>query len=41
MNPTIVSTQMTLKSNAEREKQVAEEYIQHDFILKKAKNRQN
>lgn len=37
MNPAIVSKQMTLKSNAEREKQVAEECIQHDFIDKKGK----
>lgn len=37
MNPAIVSKQMTLKSNAEREKQVAEECIQHDFIYKKGK----
>lgn len=40
MNPAIVSTQMTLKSNAERENQVAEECVQY-FIQKQAKHRQN
>lgn len=34
-------TQITLKNNVERDKQVAEEYVQYDFIYTKIINSQN